>query len=94
MAQHDLESLDEIQDMTYNMMVVFNDGLNWLVDYCRKNNLPYPDLNKAVSLISTSGYLLEHSEFTHRKTTGTRNNQQDNSTFKIKHYILGYLIVR
>lgn len=54
--------LEKIQDLTYEMMSAFNDGLSWIIGYCEKNNLPMPDLDQVRGLISTSSYVLENSE--------------------------------
>jgi hypothetical protein len=62
MKHNNLESIEEIQDLTYELMSAFHSGLSWIIVYCEKNNLPIPDLDKAKSLISMSGSILENSE--------------------------------
>lgn len=73
--KNDLELIKEIQDSTYELMSAFHSGLSWLMDYCEKNNIPLPDLDKVRSLVTTTSYTLEHSEYDYnshnnRKFTG------------------------
>lgn len=83
MIKNNLESIEEIQDLTYELMSAFHSGLSWIVVYCEKNNLPMPDLDKARTLVTTSGYVLEYSEFAHQPIVNTENNsREDNSTLK------------
>jgi hypothetical protein len=94
MIQNNIEYIEEIQDLTYELMTAFHSGVSWLIVYCEENNLPMPDLDRARTLITTSGYVLENSEFINRRVTQRNTNREGNSTKKIKSYILRYFIVR
>lgn len=74
----EIEEIDKVQDLTYELMTAFHSGLSWLVRYCERNNLPLPDMDKARTLITTSSYVLEHSEFTHQPKFNTDNDQPPN----------------
>jgi len=63
MNQNKLERLERIQTINFELMDAYRSGLSWMVDYCEKNNLPYPDLNRAYYLIHVSGMMLEQPNF-------------------------------
>jgi len=54
-----LELIEKLQNVNYELMDQFRSGLSWLLDYCQKNNIPYPNLDIAMSLIRTSGSFLD-----------------------------------
>ena len=58
-SNYDIQKIEKLADKTYELMDAYRTGLSWLLDYCDKNSLPYPDLDKALSLIRISGLALD-----------------------------------
>lgn len=81
--QNKKDSIESIQELTYELMSAFNSGLFWLVEYCEKNNLPIPDLERARSLITTSSFVLENSEFAYQPKGNTENDQPPSTQSRI-----------
>ena len=78
MNQKKLEAIERMQAVNYELMDAFRNGLFWVVDYCEKNNLHYPDLERACSLIQTTGIILENQyQLNFDNQTKHRQNRQN-----------------
>ena len=75
MNRRKTESIEKMADFTYDLMDAYRSGLSWLLDYCDRNNYPYPDLDRALSLIRMSGVLLDTYQ-----PIGNTNNVTDKVT--------------
>lgn len=53
------KKIEKMADFTYELMDAYRSGLSWLLDYCDRNNYPYPDVDRALSLIRISGVVLD-----------------------------------
>src|SRR5690348_5032608 len=80
-SNYDIQKIEKLADKTYELMDAYRTGLSWLLDYCERNNYPYPDLEHALSLIRISGNFLE----THQPR-GNTDNTTDKETEPVSRF--------
>lgn len=62
MTTPSFKRIQEIQRLNYEMMDAFRNGLSWILNYCEKNGLPYPDLDQIQNLVRSSGNILNDDQ--------------------------------
>jgi hypothetical protein len=58
-----MDRVEELQSMNYNMLDYLRTQLTRLLEYCEKNRIPLPDLEKAMLFFKKSGKI--RSDGTH-----------------------------
>ena len=66
-----IDRVEELQSMNYNMLDYLRTQLTWLLEYCEKNRIPLPDLEKAMLFFKKSGKILsdEHIQATKNRSS-------------------------
>ncbi|MFZ0895483.1 MAG: hypothetical protein WAZ77_13380 [Candidatus Nitrosopolaris sp.] len=69
-----MDRVEELQSMNYNMLDYLRTQLTWLLEYCEKNRIPLPDLEKAMLFFKKSGKIVSDE---HIRTTINRSSDED-----------------
>lgn len=56
-----MDRVEELQKTNYEMLDYLRTHVAWLLEYCKKHNIPLPDLEKARLFFVTSGKILERN---------------------------------
>lgn len=54
-----MDRVEELQKANYEMLDYLRMHIAWLLEYCKKHNIPLHDLEKAKRFFVTSGKILE-----------------------------------
>ena len=69
-----MDRVEELQSMNYNMLDYLRTQLTRLLEYCEKNRIPLPDLEKAMLFFKKSGKI-ESDE--HIQTTKNHSSDEE-----------------
>jgi hypothetical protein len=78
-----MDRVEELQSMNYEMLDYFRTQIAWLLEYCKKNRIPLPDLEKAMLFFKKSGKILsdEHIQ-------ASKNKPSDEEEYRTLKWVL------
>jgi hypothetical protein len=69
-----MDRVEELQSMNYNMLDYLRTQLTRLLEYCEKNRIPLPDLEKAMLFFKKSGKIRSDE---HIQTIKNRSSHEE-----------------